>query len=282
MSCWHFNIQLCLFSFHRVFSLSSFSPSLCHPSSAHLHPRRCSSPSDHLAGTQLRNCASRQMPCRTVGDGGGGVMQSPSMLPLFLSPSPGLPAVLTLNTPPSFSPALSSQACPSQPGEQWRSCVCRLFPTITFNYGSLQCGLVKGLAIRSLSLSLPHTLSSLAQFWSLARLHVKTTQIAPCSLYTPHSSLYVSLPQPEYLTGTLLIHIFHSLPFPFFPLILSLPPPGLFFFSPPSLPPSPVSSSQSSFIRVFLHRDMILFVVVGEFRGNTDNGYREMGSSLVV
>lgn len=157
MSCWHFNIQLCLFSFHRVFSLSSFSRSLCHPSSAHLHPRRCSSPSDHLAGTQLRNCASRQMPCRTVGDGGGGVMQSPSMLPLFLSPSPGLPALLTLNTPPSFSPALSSQACPSQPGEQWRSCVCRLFPTITFNYGSLQCGLVKGLAIRSLSLS--HTLS---------------------------------------------------------------------------------------------------------------------------
>ncbi|KAI4803212.1 hypothetical protein KUCAC02_006768, partial [Chaenocephalus aceratus] len=33
------------------------------------------------------------------------------------------------------------KACPSQPGEQWGSCVCRLFPTITFNYGSLQCGL---------------------------------------------------------------------------------------------------------------------------------------------
>lgn len=115
--------------------------------------------------------------------------------------------------------------------------MCRLFPTITFNYGSLQCGPVKGLAIRSLSLSftvclspsLTHTLSLLAHFWSLARLHVKTTQIAPCSLYTPHSSLYVSQPQPEYLTGTLLIHIFHCLGFLFF----FFPPSSFWLFNPP-------------------------------------------------
>lgn len=138
--------------------------------------------------------------------------------------------------------------------------MCRLFPTITFNYGSLQCGLVKGLAIRSLSLSLPlfhHlSLSPLAQFWSLARLHVKTTQIAPCSLYTPHSSLYVSQPRPEYLTDSLLIHIFHSLgslfsffPPPFFSILLppsstcpptsNLPPLHSLPFSEFSPPPGP-------------------------------------------
>lgn len=153
MSCWHCNMQFCLSPLSLCLFSVFFQPVAVSSEPAHLHPRRCGSPSDHLAGTQLRNCASRQMPCRTVGDGGGGVMQSLSVLLLFLSPSPGLPAVLTLNTPPlPFSPTLSSQACPSQPGEQWRSCVCRLFPTITFNYGSLQCGLVKGLAIRSLSL----------------------------------------------------------------------------------------------------------------------------------
>lgn len=172
--------------------------------------------------------------------------------------------------------------------------MCRLFPTITFNYGSLQCGLVKGLAIRSLSLSLSftlslsHTLSLLAQFWSLARLHVKTTQIAPCSLYTPHSSLYVSQPQPEYLTGTLLIHIFHSLDSLSFFLggggLLNPPPSStwsLLLLLLLLLPP-PASSSQSSFLRVLLRRDLILFAVVGEFRGNRDNGYPEMGSSLVA
>ncbi|CAB1425249.1 unnamed protein product [Pleuronectes platessa] len=45
-------------------------PSVCpSPETSHLPPRRCSGPSNHLARTQLRNCASRQMPCRTVGDG---------------------------------------------------------------------------------------------------------------------------------------------------------------------------------------------------------------------
>lgn len=84
--------------------------------------------SDHLAGTQLRNCASRQMPCRTV-EGwwrwGNAISLCPSCsfspLPLPSLPSPGLPTVLTLNTPPSTPspPALSSQACPSRPREQW-------------------------------------------------------------------------------------------------------------------------------------------------------------------
>lgn len=143
--------------------------------------------------------------------------------------------------------------------------MCRLFPTITFNYGSLQCGLVKGLAIRTLSLSLSFSVSLslsrslLAPFWILARLHVKTTQIAPCSLYTPHSSLYVSQPRPEYLTGTLLIHIFHSLSLsPSLPpsstwsllllLLLLIPPPLLFTVflsqSPPPPGPDPVCGTR--------------------------------------
>lgn len=120
----------------------------------------------------------------------------PALSPPFTQPTHGpYPQHSSLHTfsSPLFSLSMSSQACPSQPREQWGSCVCRLFPTITFNYGSLQCGLVKGLAIRSFSLfhcvcvcvSLSHTLSLLAQFWSLARLHVKTTQIAPAHFTRP-------------------------------------------------------------------------------------------------
>lgn len=58
-----FLLSLCLFS--------SFSPSLPFEP-AHLHARRYSGPSDHLAGTQLHNCVSRQMLCKTVEDGEGG------------------------------------------------------------------------------------------------------------------------------------------------------------------------------------------------------------------
>lgn len=78
--------------FHSVCLFSVFFQSVRLSSEpAHLHPGRCSGPSDHLVGTQLRNCASRQMPCRTVGEDGGGVMQSLS--------SPGLPMLLTISTP---------------------------------------------------------------------------------------------------------------------------------------------------------------------------------------
>lgn len=167
-------------------------------------------------------------------------MQSPPSILLFFflllhlawppyGPHPQHPSLLTF-----FCLLCHPRLVHLGPGEQWGSCVCRLFPTITFNYGSLQCGLVKGLAIRTLSLLL-------ARFWSLARLHVKMTQIAPCSLYTPHSSLYVSQPRAENLTGTLLIHIFHC-------LLLNPPPSStwsllllLLLLTPPS------SSSQSSF-----------------------------------
>lgn len=165
------------------------------------------------------------MPCSTVGDGGGGVTQSPFILLLSLpphGPHPQHPSLHTFSSP--LSPSLSSQACPSQPREQWGSCVCRLFPTITFNYGSLQCGLVKGLAIRSLPLF--SCLSLLTGFWSLARLHVKKTQIAPCSLYTPHSSLYVSQPRPEYLRTLTSFTLFFSILFGFSTLLP--PPPGVF------------------------------------------------------
>lgn len=133
-----------LSSFHCVFSLSSFSPSVslylsvCHPSLPTCIQDAAAALSDHLAGTQLRNCASRQMPCRTVGDGGGGVMQSPSVSscapplpPSFTwpphGPHPSTPLPPAPSTLPLSPPPLSSQACPSRPGEQWgKLCVSAL------------------------------------------------------------------------------------------------------------------------------------------------------------
>lgn len=116
-NCRHFStlsLSLCILSvFFQSVRLSS--------EPAHLHPRRCSSPSDHLAGTQLCNCVSRQMLCRTVGDGGGGVMQSPSILLTLSSPftrpphgpHPQHPSLHTFSSPlfsPSVIPGLSISA----------------------------------------------------------------------------------------------------------------------------------------------------------------------------
>ena len=179
-----------LSSFHCVFSLSSFSPSVspylsvCHPSLPTCIQDAAAALSDHLAGTQLRNCASRQMPCRTVGDGGGGVMQSPSVSscspplpPSFTwpphGPHPSTPLPPAPSTLPLAPPRCHPRLVHLGPGNSGESCVCRLFPTITFNYGSLQCGLVKGLAIRTLSLSLSVSLSQ-----SLSR------SLAPSSLHS--------------------------------------------------------------------------------------------------
>lgn len=100
--------------------------SVCHPSLPTCIQDAAAALSDHLAGTQLRNCASRQMPCRTVGDGGGGVMQSPSVSscapplpPSFTwpphgphpsTPLPPAPSTLPLSPPPSVIPGLSISA----------------------------------------------------------------------------------------------------------------------------------------------------------------------------
>lgn len=112
--------------------------SVCHPSLPTCIQDAAAALSDHLAGTQLRNCASRQMPCRTVGDGGGGVMQSPSVSscapplpPSFTwpphGPHPSTPLPPAPSTLPLSPPPLSSQACPSRPGEQWgKLCVSAL------------------------------------------------------------------------------------------------------------------------------------------------------------
>lgn len=102
---------------------SSFSPRRS-SEPAHLHPGRCSGPSDHLAGTQLRNCASRQMPCRTVGDGGGGVTQSVSAVLLFL--------------PPLFCLHLASPQ-PSPPGPPLPPCQPRLVHLSPGNSGEAVC-----------------------------------------------------------------------------------------------------------------------------------------------
>lgn len=98
----------------RLFSVSFQSVRLS-SEPAHLHPRRRNNPSDHLAGTQLYNCASRQMPCTTVGDGGGGVTQSPSILllspPLFTQlpqgPHPQHPSLHTFSSPVFLPPCHS-------------------------------------------------------------------------------------------------------------------------------------------------------------------------------
>lgn len=145
--------------------------------------------------------------------------------------------------------------------------MCRLFPTITFNYGSLQCGLVKGLAIRSLppppthprSLS-PHSLLESGQ--------------APCEndpnspLLTLHAPrLTLREPAP---TRILQQHSVNSHLSLLSSSLLHLPPPRH----------HPVSSS---FLRLLLRWDLILFAVAGEFRGSGDKGYPEMmGGSLVV
>lgn len=99
-------------------------PSHLSPEPAHLHRDAAATAlADHLARTQLRNCASGQMACRTVEGrwrwrGGNAI----SLCPAFTWPHSPRP-------PP---------ACPSRAGGE--SCVCRLFPTITSNYGSAQCG----------------------------------------------------------------------------------------------------------------------------------------------
>lgn len=137
-------------------------------------------------------------------------------------------------------------------GNSGESCVCRLFPTITFNYGSLQCGLVKGLAIRSLSLS-------------LSLLILESGQ-APCEndpnspLLTLHApQLTLREPAPTRKTHRHSVNSHHS---------LSQHSLTLFFFggwggrsvllhlissSSPPLPPHPASYLQSSFLRR-LHR----------------------------
>lgn len=134
--------------------------------------------------------------------------------------------VLTFHTSsPPFLASLSSQACPSLPDKHSGSCVCQLFPTITFNYGSLQCGLVKGLAIRcSLSLSLLVLESRQAL--------CENDPVRPPARFTHPTAHFTSptiLPNQHFVNS-------HLLP----PLWLFSPPPTSTWFSSPQPVPFPL------------------------------------------
>lgn len=132
--------------------------------------------------------------------------------------------------------------------------------------------IVKGLAIRSAPPPLPPPNPPLA-------LSVLECGQTPCendpnspllTLHTPQLTLRG--PAPNLTDSLALSHLSRSL----FSACSRLP-----LFLTLHHPPASVSSSQSFRRRRFLW-DLILFVVVGWFRGNTDNGYSEMGSSHVV
>lgn len=171
------------------------------------------------------------------------------------------------------SPSSPFSPCPvipglsiSGPGEQWGSCVCRLFPTITFNYGSLQCGLVKGLAIRSLSLSL--TLFPPRSILESGQAPCENDPNSPLlTLHAPQLTLREPAPTREPHRHSVNSHL--SLPLFIFYISLLSPPPSSTWSPLLLLLLLPSSQSSLFFPRVLhLHRDLILFAVVGEFRGN--------------